>query len=105
MTEVAGAEERGDTLRVRLLTGETLDVDHVMFATGYKVDLERVPFLAGELLRRIERREGYPILDDTLQTTVPGLFVTSLPAARDFGLFFGFTVAVRASARMVALAF
>jgi hypothetical protein len=39
-----------------------------------------------------------------MQTTVPGLFVTSLPAARDFGLFFAFTAAVRASAHIVGRA-
>jgi hypothetical protein len=32
------------------------------------------------------------------------VFVTSLPAAQDFGLFFAFTAAVRASARMVGRA-
>lgn len=104
-TVVESVQERGDALRARTSAGETLDVDHVMFATGYKVDLERVGFLAsGGLLPRIARREGYPVLDGTLQTTVPGLFFTSLPAAGEFGLFFGFTVAVRASARMMGRA-
>ena len=105
-TQLIGAEDRGDALRVRLSTGETLEVDHVMFATGYRADVIRLPFLAaGGLLPSIERRNGYPVLDDTLQTTVPGLFATSLLAAGDFGLCFGFTVAVRASARMVGRAF
>jgi cation diffusion facilitator CzcD-associated flavoprotein CzcO len=73
--------------------------------TGYKVNLERVPFLAaGGLLDRIAIRDGFPVLDDTLQTSVPGLFVTSLPATRDFGLFFAFTAAVRASAHIVGRA-
>jgi hypothetical protein len=80
-------------------------VDHVLYATGYRVDLRRVGFLAaGNLLPRIKREDGFPLLDGTLQSTVPGLFLTSLPATGDFGLFFGFTVAVRASARMVGRA-
>jgi cation diffusion facilitator CzcD-associated flavoprotein CzcO len=102
-TRVIDAEQSGETLRVRLDTGDTLEVDHVLYATGYKVNLRRVTMLAaGNLLDRIECRDGFPILDSFLQTTVPGLFVTSLPAARDFGLFFAFTAAVRASARIVA---
>ena len=77
----------------------------MLYATGYQPDLARVPLLtAGPLLGPIERRDGFPVLGEALQTTVPGLFVTSLPAARDFGLFFAFTAAVRASARLVGRA-
>jgi lysine/ornithine N-monooxygenase len=101
-TSVVGCEPTASALRVRLNIGETVDVDHVVFATGYKVDLKRVGLLnAGNLIDRIACRGGSPVLDDYLQTTVPGLFVTSLPAAQDFGLFFAFTAAVRASARIV----
>ena len=104
-TVVLGSELTSTSVRVRLDTGDNVEVDHVLFATGYKVDLKRVSFLsAGNLLQRIQRRDGYPVLDDFLQTTVPGLFVTSLPAAREFGLFFAFTAAVRASARIVGRA-
>lgn len=105
LTRVIGTEPRDDALRVRLDTGDAIDVDHVLYATGYKVDMSRVALAKeGNLFARIACREGYPVLDDSLQTTVPGLFVTSMPATRDFGLFFGFTVAVRASARVVGRA-
>jgi cation diffusion facilitator CzcD-associated flavoprotein CzcO len=104
-TRIVGCERRADDLLVRLDAGDRFAVDHVLYATGYRVDLRRVGFLAaGNLLPRIERRDGFPLLDGSLQSTVPGLFLTSLPATRDFGLFFGFTVAVRASARMVGRA-
>ena len=104
-SRVIGVEPRHDALRVRLDTGVDIDVDHVLYATGYQVDMDRVaPLKAGNLLERIACRDGFPVLDDSLQTTVPGLFVTSLPATRDFGLFLGFTVAVRASARIVGRA-
>ncbi len=104
-TTIVGSELRGGDLVVRLDSGEELAVDHVLYATGYRVDLGRVPFLeAGDLLPRIARRDGFPLLDLSLQSTQPGLFFTSLPATRDFGSFFGFTVAVRASARVVAQA-
>ena len=104
-TRFAGCELRGDELIVRLETGERIPVDRVICATGYRVDLHRVPFLAaGDLLPAIEQRDGFPVLDTSLQTSVPGLFITSLPATRDFGPFFGFTVSVRASARIVGAA-
>jgi cation diffusion facilitator CzcD-associated flavoprotein CzcO len=104
-TRVVGSEQTGTALCVRLDTGETVEVDHVLYATGYKVDLQRVPLLqGGNLLERIECRDGFPVLDNCLQTTLPGLFMTSLPATREFGLFFAFTAAVRASARIVGRA-
>ena len=43
--------------------------------------------------RRWRSSDGLPDLDDGFQTSVPGLFVTSLPATAHFGPFFGFTVA------------
>jgi cation diffusion facilitator CzcD-associated flavoprotein CzcO len=102
---VAAATRSDGHLRVRLDTGEEIAADHVLYATGYRVDLRRVPFLAaGNLLSAIELREGSPVLDPSLQSTVPGLYFTSLPAARDFGPFFGFTVSVRASAQIVGKA-
>ncbi len=104
-TRLVDSDPRDDALHIRLDTGDMLQVDHVLFATGYKVDLRRVSLLkSGNLLDRIECRDGFPVLDDSLQTTISGLHITSLPAARDFRLFFAFTAAVRASARVIGRA-
>ena len=90
------------TLTIELDTGVTRDVDHVIFATGYKVDLRRLPLLArGNLLDRIELDDGHPALDHHFQTSVPGLYITSMPATRAFGPFLAFTVSVRTSARLI----
>ena len=82
-----------------------LDVDRVLLATGYKVDITRVPILTrGNLLPRLQVDNGAPRLDEHLQSTVEGLFMTSFLATRDFGPFFGFTVAARASAKLIGQA-
>jgi hypothetical protein len=47
---------------------------------------------------------GVPVLDQHLQTSVAGLFMTSMVATRDFGPFFAFTVAVRTSAKLIGQA-
>jgi hypothetical protein len=44
------------------------------------------------------------VLDEHLQSSVAGLFMTSMLATRDFGPFFGFTVAVRTSAKLIGQA-
>lgn len=89
-------------LEVKLTNGETITVDRVVLATGYKVDITRLPVLAaGNLLEHIETRNGFPVLDDHFETSVRGLFITSMPAMQDFGPFFGFTNSVRTSARLI----
>ncbi len=94
--ELAGGE-----LEVRV-NGQTIEVDHIILATGYKVNVSQIPLLAtGNILTQLEIQDGYPILDDHLQSSVPGLFFTSMCAVQDFGPFFGFTVAVRTSAKLI----
>jgi hypothetical protein len=48
--------------------------------------------------------DGFPVLDEHFQTSIPGLYITSMPATRDFGPFFAFTVSVRTSARLIGQA-
>lgn len=95
--------ESGDeNLEVTLTNGARFNVDQIVLATGYKVNIARLPYLAaGNLLARLETRNGFPVLDDHFETSVPGLFITSMPATQDFGPFFGFTISVRTSARLI----
>jgi len=75
-------------------------VDRVIFATGFKVDMARVPFIDAALLERLQLDNGFPPLDPGFESRVPGLFVTSMPATGDFGAFLAFTVSVRAATRV-----
>ncbi len=101
-TEVTECVDKNGELIVTLSNGETVTVDQIILATGYKVDITRLPILAaGNILDRLETRNGFPILDDRFQTSIKRLFITSMPATQDFGPFFGFTIAVRVSARLM----
>lgn len=95
-------ESANGELEVALDNGTVLTVDHLILATGYKVNMNQVPFLAeGNCLDALATSNGYPVLDEQFRTTIPGLFITSMPATQDFGPFFAFTVSVRASARII----
>ena len=95
-------ESCSEDLEVTLTNGATFNVDKIILAAGYKVDITRLPYLAaGNLLARLETRNNFPVLDDHFETSVPGLFITSMPATQDFGPFFGFTISVRTSARLI----
>jgi len=82
---VVSAMPRSGRLEVRLSGGEQLTVDHLLFGTGYKVDIERYPFLAPSLLAGVKRVDGYPVLGPGLESTVARLHFLGAPAARSFG--------------------
>lgn len=90
----------GDAIEVALSDGERLTVDHIVFASGYKADLTRVPYLAG-VVAEIEQADGFPVLDESFGTSVPGLYVTGFSATQDFGPFFGFVKGSPAAATLV----
>ena len=104
-TEVTASGERGSELSVLLSNGERIDVDDVILATGYEVDMDRIPLLAaGNVIAQLRTSDGFPCLDRDMQTNIPGLYITSMPAVRDFGLFFAFTISVRTSAKLIGAA-
>jgi thioredoxin reductase len=81
--ERAGAS--GDGVRVWLDDGSTRDYDHVVLATGYKIDMAGYRFLDRALVASMRLHNGYPVLDDGFQTSVPGLHIVGAPAAVSFG--------------------
>lgn len=101
-TELEATSAENGSLVVQLNDGNRVTVDQIVLATGYKVKISQLPYLAaGNILGRLKTQNGFPVLDDHFQTSIPGLFITSMPATQDFGPFFGFTIAVRASAKLI----
>jgi FAD-dependent urate hydroxylase len=81
---VSAAADNG-RLRVSFADGGTRTVDHLLYGTGYRVDITRYPFLAPSLVARVKRVGGYPVLRAGLETSVPGLHILGAPAAWSFG--------------------
>lgn len=101
-TEVMECVVNNGELIVTLSNDETITCDQIILATGYKVDITRLPILAaGNILDQLATRNGFPVLDDHFQTSIKGLFITSMPATQDFGPFFAFTISVRVSAKLI----
>jgi cation diffusion facilitator CzcD-associated flavoprotein CzcO len=82
-----------------LSDGGTTTADHVVFASGYRADLTRVPYLA-PVLDRLSLTDGFPDLSDGFETSVSGLYVNGFASTRDIGPFFGFTKGCPTSARL-----
>jgi FAD-dependent urate hydroxylase len=99
---VAAAEPSGSGLRLTLDDGSRRDVDRVVLATGYRVDLDRSAILAPELAGAISRIGGYPRLAPGFESSVPGLHFVGAAAAESFGPLMRFVAGSGYAARSVA---
>jgi len=82
---VRSAVPKDRRLRLLLNDGSERETDHLLFATGYRIDVARYPFLSPKLVSEIAVENGYPILSDGFETSVPGLHFVGAPAAHSFG--------------------
>jgi hypothetical protein len=64
---------------------EQVEADHVIAATGYRVDLRRLPFLNEDLASRIRAVEQMPVLSGNFESSVPGLYFVGISSALTFG--------------------
>jgi cation diffusion facilitator CzcD-associated flavoprotein CzcO len=83
----AEAQDGGTQLTLRTHDGatSTLVADHVVCATGFKIAMDRTPFLDRELVAAIAHVDGAPKLSRNFETTVRGLHVIGPAAANSFG--------------------
>jgi thioredoxin reductase len=82
---VASAAPVDGRVRVEFEDGSIDTFDHVLLATGFRVDVRRLPFLTQESLRCLAVTDGYPVLRSGFESSVPGLHFVGAPAARSFG--------------------
>jgi thioredoxin reductase len=64
---------------------KTLTVDHIIAATGYKVDLRRLAFMDSDLQSGVQAVEYTPVLSSNFESSVPGLYFVGVSAANTFG--------------------
>jgi thioredoxin reductase len=81
-----------------------IQVDHVIAATGYKVDLDRLKLLNAEIRSRVKSVNKTPILSSEFECSVRGLFFVGVAAANSFGPVMRFAFGADFAARTVARA-
>ena len=82
---VVGAELRHDQIGLVLDDASVRTFDHIVLATGFRINLARVPFLTRELLAAIRRTAGYPHLRYGFESSVNGLHFIGATAGYCFG--------------------
>ena len=100
-TAVISASPKGERVMLKLSDASERHVDHVLLATGYRVDVSRYPFLRDRILESIRRIDGYPQLDSGFQSSVPGLHFLGAPAAWSFGPLMRFVAGAEFASRRV----
>jgi FAD-dependent urate hydroxylase len=86
--QITAAAPRNGGLRLSVRAGDDtvqIDTDHVMAATGYRVDLGRLAFLDPALRAAITSSGGSPVLNRVFESSVPGLHFVGIASALSFG--------------------
>jgi len=82
--------------------GATVRADHVILATGYKVDLNKLTMIHPSLRAEIKTDRAIPILSPWFESSVPGLYFVGLTTMRAFGPLCRFVLGCKATAPRVA---
>lgn len=107
--------ETGRTIRRAGLDGDRLfldlagrdggvrrvQADHIVAATGYRIDLARLGFLSDDLRASARAVDGKPELTAGFETSAPGLFIVGNAAAGSFGPLMRFMYGAEFAARRV----
>ncbi len=101
---ITSARLAGDEVEARLADGTVRRVDHILLATGYKVDVGGYGFLPPALLERIDRVDGFPRLTSSFESSVPGLHFVGAVAAWSFGPLMRFVAGTEYAGSAVAAA-
>jgi cation diffusion facilitator CzcD-associated flavoprotein CzcO len=101
--EIIDAAANGDQVEVTTDRGAAT-FDHVLLATGYRIDIAKFGILPPALLAAIAQCEGYPVLSAGLESSVPGLHFVGATAVFSLGPLMRFIAGTGFAARKVARA-
>ncbi len=87
---------------LELSSGHTLKADHIILATGYRVNVKRLPMLGDRLSVRIRTYQDAPVLNNQFESSVPGLYFLGISSLLSCGPLYRFVVGTDAAASRVA---
>lgn len=90
-------------LKVRAADGSQSEIvtEHVIAATGYKVDMERLKFLNPEIRSKVKTLNKAPVLSSNFESSVDGLYFGGVAAANSFGPVMRFAFGAGFAARTI----
>jgi len=100
---IRDAQRDGDRIALTLDDG-VRRFDHVLLATGYRIDVDKMTVLDPQLRNRIVRRNGLPVLAGGFESSVHGLHFVGAAAVGSFGPLLRFIAGAGFAARNVTRA-
>lgn len=79
-----------------------LTTDHVIAATGYQVNVDRLSLLSGKIRSSLQCFESIPVLSGSFESSVPGLYFVGLASAPSFGPVMRFLYGAGYTARRIS---
>jgi cation diffusion facilitator CzcD-associated flavoprotein CzcO len=99
---VARVDVAHGKLSATISDGAKVSADHILLATGYTVDVNKLPMIHPSLRAAIATDRGSPVLSHWFESSVPGLYFVGLTSLRAFGPLYRFVAGCGAAARRVA---
>jgi len=99
--QVSEARRNGDGVHLTLDDGSERQIDRVILATGYKIDVAREPVVADSLQTRLRLHDGYPILRAGFESSIPGLHFAGAYSAWSFGPIMRFVAGTKFTAHAI----
>jgi thioredoxin reductase len=106
--EIRHAEVSQGRARLELVrAAETIEhvTDHVIAATGYRVDARRLAFLDQELRGQLRSTDHVPVLSERFESSIPGLYLVGMAAMYAFGPMMRFACGAEWTARRLTRTF
>jgi hypothetical protein len=82
---VLSAAQVGDRAVLKFDNRSELSANHVLLATGYRIDIGGYRFLPPELGARLASTDRYPVLSRGMESSLPGLYFAGAAAVSSFG--------------------
>jgi hypothetical protein len=99
---VLSASARGNQVELKLSDGSHELVDHVLMATGYRIDVRKYEFLSASLVSALRLIGGCPVLGRGFESSIPGLHFLGAPAVWSYGPLMRFVAGADFAARTVS---
>lgn len=103
---VCGAEARSGRVALHVIDQnariQEVITDHVIAATGYRFNIQNLPFLSQSLKLQLRHEQQSPHLSSNFESSIPGLYFTGLGSANSFGPLMRFLAGTEYTARRIS---
>jgi hypothetical protein len=103
---ISGASIVSERINLSLIgdngSASTLSADRVVAATGFKVNIRKLPFFDTALAGQVQVTEGSPALSSNFESSLPGLYFVGVASAASLGPMMRFAYGAGYTARRLS---